>query len=448
MNKLLTALSYMILLALVAGVLAGGYAVYLAIGATIAAVPPVAWLVAGGVVLFAIAFVATGGAISLVRRWWRSTRYVRPTDGLFPLVDLGGGIFFNGNEVGAQTIAAIAAHQRPSAATVARVIDGQYRTINTDVPALAEPTSAALTVAEVVDVDPRTSPHWLLIGSTGSGKTIASYAVLGELARRAACQFVITEPGGVNWGAQTTATNTADIARAILDVQDQMVQRQALLREHDVDHVQDLPQPLPYIVLVAEETETVLDDLRLVDKDARTACVLALRSIARLGRKCGICLVAITQAGTTDVFDAHVRKNMSNVLLFRSQHVTGETWRVSRDVQLAQLPTGSAWSVMHSSVVSFPYVTRPALPQVAQLQRLDGIPVDNWPTTAPVVPVATVVGGCERLEPGREPDAQLAATMRRWYHAGVSKTEICRRVWSYKDGPTWSILDRVLAGEL
>jgi hypothetical protein len=133
----------------------------------------------------------------------------------------------------------------------------------------------------------------------------------------------------------------------------------------------------------------VLDDLRLVDKDTRTACIIALRTIARLGRKCGICLVAVTQAGTTDVFDAHVRKNMSNVLLFRSQHVTGETWRVSRDVQLAQLPTGAAWSVMHNAVVQFPNVTRPALPQVA-LERTEapyngastGIPV-QWPVYRP-----------------------------------------------------------------
>ena len=53
MNRILTALSYMILLALVAGVLGGGYLAYLAIGATIAAVPSVAWLATGGAVLFA-----------------------------------------------------------------------------------------------------------------------------------------------------------------------------------------------------------------------------------------------------------------------------------------------------------------------------------------------------------------------------------------------------------
>jgi len=96
-----------------------------------------------------------------------------------------------------------------------------------------------------------------------------------------------------------------------------------------------------------------------------------------------------------------------------------------------------------------------ALPQVTTLQplRTDGaIAVDNWPTTAPTTAVVSGCDGCgpvvQRLEPGREPDTQLAATMRAWYHAGVSKTAICARTWGYKDGPTWSILDRVLAGEL
>lgn len=459
MNGVLTALSYVIFFVIVGGVLAGGYLAWRVIETTVAAIPPVAWLVAGGGVLFSFVFLVAGGAIYLVRWLAHRSRHVHHKDGLYPLVDLGGGIFYNGNEPGAQSLAALASGRRPTAAAVGRVIDGQYRNLQAqpdpfDVPQIAE-AQQVLSARDVVDVDPREHPHWLLVGSTGSGKTIASYAVLGELARRAACQFVITEPGGVNWGAQCAATNTADIARAILDVQDQMIQRQALLREHDVDHVQDLAQPLPYIVLVAEETESVLDDLRLTDRATRDATIIALRSIARMGRKCGVCLVAVTQSGTTDVFDAHVRRNLSNVLLFRSSHSTGEAWRVSQTVKLAELPTGAAWSVRHSSVVSFPRMARPVLPQVTTLQplRTDGaIAVDNWPTTAPVATVAAVVDGCgpvvQRLEPGREPDAQLAATMRAWYHAGVSKTAICQRVWQYKDGVTWSILDRVLAGEL
>ncbi len=355
---------------------------------------------AGALVTFgAFVFVVAGGSVAIVRWMALRSRMIQHRDGLYPQM-YHSGEYRDVNAPHAQALAVMHQHRgaRAGAASVGRVLDWQAP----DLPQIAEPAQV-LTVQDVVDVDPRTAPHWLLIGSTGSGKTIASYAVLGELARRAACQFVITEPGGVNWGAQTTATNTADIARAILDVQAELERRQALLRAEDVDHVQDLREPLPYLVLVAEETETVLDDLRLVDKDTRTACVIALRSIARLGRKCGICLVAVTQSGTTDVFDSHVRKNMSNVLLFRSQHTTGETWRVSRDVQLAQLPTGAAWSVMHNAVVQFPRVQRPTLPTVQRLELPepvladDGIAIENWPTAQRF---SAVLGGSGGFWPG------------------------------------------------
>lgn len=390
MNKVLTALSYMIVLALVGAVMAGGYAVWRVVETTVSAIPAWMYLAAGAGVLFAAVVVVVGGAMAIVQRMARSNRRIYARDGLYPVLDHGHGHYVNVNEPGAQSLAVLASGRRPTAALAGRVIDGQWRNVNTseNLPALPEPAQA-LTVQDVVDVDPREHPHWLIVGSTGSGKTVASYAVLGELARRAACQFVITEPGGVNWGTQCTATNTRDIAGAILDVQRELERRQQLLRAEDVDHVQDLRQPLPYVVLVAEETETVLDDLRLEDKDTRLACILALRSIARLGRKAGICLVAVTQSGSVDVFDAHVRRNLSNVLLFRSQHTVGETWRVSRDVRLAELPTGAAWSVRHSSVVSFPRMARPALPSVA-VERTeaayngadDGIPV-QWPVYRP-----------------------------------------------------------------
>jgi hypothetical protein len=211
--------------------------------------------------------------------------------------------------------------------------------------------------------------------------------------------------------------------------------------------VADLPEPLPYAVLVLEETEAVLDDLRLTDKDLRTETIIALRSLARMGRKAGCCLVAITQAGAADCFDMHLRKNIGNVLLFRSEHTVGETWRVSRDIRLADLPVGVAYSVAHGRTVQFPPASRPQLPQPA-----GGIAVDNWPTTTVVTPVVGGSGGSgpvvQRLEPGREPSPQLAAQLRSLHASGWSKTALCQATWNYKDGVVWTILDRVLRGEL
>lgn len=453
--KALEAAAWLVLLVIVAGVLAAGYAVWRMVEATVAAIPPVAFLAVGGVVLFAGALVIVGGAIYIVKTLAARSRRMYAKDGLFPVVDHGHGRYVNVNEPGAQSLAVLAAGRRPTAALAGRVIDAQWRNGSApDAPALPAPEPATLTVQQVVDVDPRTAPHWLLVGSTGSGKTIASYAILAELARRAPCQFVITEPAGVNWGRQTMATSTLEIARAIVGVQREMERRQVLLRRFDVDHVQDLADPLPYIVLVAEETETVLDDLRLTDRDTRQACIIALRSIARLGRKAGVCLVAVTQAASADLFDMHVRRNMTNTLLFRSEHTVGETWRVSRDIRLGDLRPGMAYSVQHGSLVQFPRVPRPDL--VAEPLELpepvlasEPIMVVNWPQHGSSVPVlAGSASSGPVLEANAEPDAVLAAAMRSWHASGVSKNEIVRRIWPAKNGVTWSILDRVLSGEL
>lgn len=48
------------------------------------------------------------------------------------------------------------------------------------------------------------------------------------------------------------------------------------------------------------------------------------------------------------------------------------------------------------------------------------------------------------LSANEEPPPELADLMRQWYAAGVSKNEICRRVWPAKNGVTWAILDRIL----
>ena len=404
---------------------------------------------AGALVTFGVfVFLVVGGAVAIVRWMGLKSRAVHPgATGLYPMQYHGPAQYLDLNAPNVQQLAVMHAAGRATSASVGKVLDWQPAPV-AEIPAPVAP----LTPSDVVDVDPRTSPHWLLVGSTGSGKTVASYRILSELTRRNPCQVTICEPGGVNWAGQATATNTKDIAQTIGDVHSELVRRQDLLRSADVDHVQDLTPPLPYVVLVAEETETVLDDLRLTDRATRDATIIALRSIARLGRKCGIVLVAVTQSGTTDVFDSHVRRNLSNVLLFRSDHGMAEMWRLP-GVKLQDLPPGAAYSVRHGAMVSFPMTVRPQLPQLVQpVVGSAGIPVDNWPGYTGCDPVVPVVDGSvpvvQRLEHGRQPDPTTAEQLRRLYADGWSKTRLCLETWGYKDGVVWQYLDAALGGDL
>ena len=405
---------------------------------------------AGALVTFAaFVVIVAGGSIALVRWMALRSRSVHPgATGLYPMQYHGPANYLDLNAPNVQHLAVMHSAGRATSASVGKVLDWQPA----PVPELPAPVAEPLTPGDVCGVDPRTSPHWLLVGSTGSGKTVASYRILSELTRRNPCQVTICEPGGVNWAGQATATNTREIAQTIGDVHGELLRRQDLLRSADVDHVQDLVPPLPYVVLVAEETETVLDDLRLTDRATRDATIIALRSIARLGRKAGIILVAVTQSGTTDVFDSHVRKNIGNVLLFRSEHTVSEMWRLS-GVRLSDLPPGAAYSVRHSAVVNFPLTVRPQLPQLVQpVVGSAGIPVDNWPGYTGCDPVVPVVDGSEavvqRLEHGRQPDPTTAEQLRRLYADGWSKTRLCLETWGYKDGVVWQYLDAALGGDL
>jgi hypothetical protein len=415
------------------------YACYRFIEATIASIPCEAFIILGVVCCASFGLIVSGGSIYIVRWMSYRSRHIFAKNGLYPHVYNGQG-FVNLNEDGSQRIAALSSC-KPSASVISKVAESWQQIGNQDpamIPGPAAESKPTLTVEEVMNSNPKVSPHWLLIGSTGSGKTCASYGILSQLNQLHSCEFVITEPGGVNWGNQAKATKTVDIANVIIDINKEMERRQELLRKNDVDHVSELPNPLPYIVLVSEETDSVFDDLRLTDKALRTAAIIALRGIARMGRKAGVCLVAVSQSGTVDVFDSHVRKNLGNVLLFRSEHTVADAWRVGE--KLNSLRAGMAYSVPHSDFVQFGYQQRPQLAQGAYQKAVQ--------CDTPVVPFVPVLGGCsavvQRLERGCEPDEQLAEQLRQLHQSGTSKTKLCEQVWGYKDGVVFGILNRIL----
>jgi len=404
-------------------------------------IPSAVFTVVGASFAGSVSTMAIGTAGYFVKWLSFKSRQIHHKGGLYPHVHDGVG-YINLNEQGAQTVAALALGGKINPSVSAKIADRLVAMDRRDpalIPGPAADQQGQLTLDEIMAFDPRTSPHWLLVGKTGSGKSTAAYAILSQLNRLHNCEFIVMEPGGVNWGKQAAATKTAEIADVIIKMKEELERRQGLLREHDSEHVADLPQPLPYIVLVTEEMDSVFDDLRLTERAARSAAIVALRAIARMGRKAGICLVAVSQSGTSDVFDAHVRKNLSNVLLFKSEHTVSETWRIGE--RLSDLPPGKAYSVAHGDFVQFPRHKRPQL-----TIKKDYAAACTGATVAPVVTVVSQDKAVvPRLERGCEPDEQLAAELRRLHNEGMSKTKLCEMVWGFKDGSVFSVLNRILS---
>lgn len=408
--------------------------------------------VVAGALAASIAVILVAGTVAVARKLWLWSRTISARNGQFPLIEAGHD-YANYNEPGAQTLAAIAAAAgRVSAPTAARVArehlnpqPPNVRVYKPDAPAL--PAPRVLTLDAITRADPRHHPHWLEIGGTGAGKTIASYYILERLAASGLFQFAICEPGGVHWGNRARAITTYTIAEEIAAMHAEMERRQALLRQHDVGHVYDLPSPLACQMLVIEEIDTVLDDLRMTDKAMRTSTIVKLRGIARMGRAAGICLFAVSQSGTMDVFDSHVRRNMSNVLIFRSQPSVTEAWLIKQS--LMGLSSGQAWSVRHGGLIQFPYTPRPDIIDAVPLQLPQPVAREGTETAynrqleGAVEPVATGCAAVEpilpRLQAREEPDTETAAMMRELYAQGWSLNALCRKLYGYKTD--WALVN-------
>ncbi len=299
-----------------------------------------------------------------------------------------------------------APHRNPQAEIAGALVGGNVNRLPASTPkALGIPATAddvaapgpdaRITVDQALDVDPISRPHVLLIGETGAGKSSASYLLLDRVRQRHRAEVIICERDGINWNDQVATITPAGYVDALSAVETERLRRAELLRAADVDHISRLPVRLPYIVVVIEEAESIYGDLALQDKRLSQTYTMLLRNLASMGRKEGIMLVAITQTGTSQVFDVPTRKQFGTKLIFRSEPAVGDSWGIPREIGLSRLPTGTAYSLSHAALVTFPQVTRPRLP-ISTLYReprlalsadaeSDGLGAADEPSTAAAV---------------------------------------------------------------
>lgn len=417
--------------------------------ATLAAFAP--YLIAAAAVvamLYAIGFAAT----DILRRW-HLRHVVFPTmAGMFPLVK--GGDWYDATPDAVKAVAAwthaqaangVKPQSKPTQAAISAALYGQSIPPPASPPALPERTTFNVRPAafNLGDIDPLTRPHWLLVGQTGSGKSTAVRTIANELSRRYPTEFVICEPGGVDWNSQANAYSDHGIAQAVAAVYAEFERRQEALRHADAPHITALPQIPPYLYLIVEEMEAVLDNLKDLDRDAAITMRVQLRNLARMGRKEGVGLIAVTQVAKADVFDTHVRSNLANVFLFRNAQGVAEMFRLGRQVDLPSLPAGVAYSMAHEQLIQFQPVPRPVLP-LSPVYHEDGttggtnrLATTPQPAFLPLQPVVMEIPGNGAgkllIDHGRGPTSAEAAEMRRLYLHGASLNRLCFQFYGYKD---------------
>lgn len=371
-------------------------------------------------VLSALTFGVAGLVASLVRRAWRwagqEGRY-----GDLPLLPALAGAWPGGDA------SAMGRDRMPSITTMPPAVDSYV---------LPGPGGSAF------DIDPDRFPHVLIVGKSGSGKSTLARHLLDNTTRRYPSEVVICDPGRNNWLEQTSASSTEAIAAAIAAVHGEFSRRQAILGNGGD------PGGWSYVILVVEETESVFERLAFVGDDIEDMARIQLREIARMGRKTRVCLWAITQVAAGEVFDLHVRRNMS-VFCALSEPGVGRMLGVPKEVDLTRLEPGMVFASMVGQVLAFPSARSVRLP-LSPLYR-----EQNGPQ--PVVqPVATgrsgvlepVVAVVERLEPGRAPSPAEAQTIRTLKRQGSSQNQIMFKMWGYKDKVVNDYVRDALEGRL
>lgn len=180
------------------------------------------------------------------------------------------------------------------------------------------------TTGEPVYIDLAKTPHLLVAGSTGSGKSVALNGMLATLLcckQPTDMRLVLIDPKRLEFRAFAdiphllfpVVTESARAVQVLKWLTQEMERRYALMAEVGVRNIGELaktPERLPYIVVVIDE----LADLMMT---AGKQVEESLARLAQMARACGIHLLVATQRPSVDVITGLIKVNFPSRIAFR-----------------------------------------------------------------------------------------------------------------------------------
>lgn len=179
---------------------------------------------------------------------------------------------------------------------------------------------------EEVIWDPTVSPHLLLAGSCGSGKSVVQrniifhciqnpdkWSVIGIDLKR----VELAEYKKYDSTVESIATTIQESFDAIEDVHQRMFDRYELMEKQGVNNYQDLKETPRAVMLVIDELYVLLAPLERKtleqekEEPLREIMSKKLEEIARLGRAAGIHLAISSQRPDATVFGGEFKQNIS-----------------------------------------------------------------------------------------------------------------------------------------
>jgi transitional endoplasmic reticulum ATPase len=197
---------------------------------------------------------------------------------------------------------------------------------------LATRPDAVVGAQEDVYLDLADTPHALIVGGTGGGKSVVVTTLLIQWLK-AGHLAVILDPKRVGFnrfkgkrGALRVATDIYDIRDTIVAIRGEMDARYARMEATGLDNIMDLPEgerPRPLLAVIDEASEAM--NVEKVSRDdaegqARNEAAMKIRaevsSIARLGRAAGVHVITLTQrADVQDGLAGSTRNNLEARIL-------------------------------------------------------------------------------------------------------------------------------------
>ena len=219
-------------------------------------------------------------------------------------------------------------------------------------------------------------PHLLISGRTGSGKSTQLRSILTALISAISSDELHLYMADLKLAefqfyrnvehVKKLCINKSEIKKMLTKLMNELERRQKLLVEHEVTHVKDLPNKLPYIIICIDEVATLKKDDAIMDD---------LEEISNRGRALGLYLILSILRPDREILDGKLKNNLNVVMGFRCKDLINA--RVIGTPGAEKLTNKGRFLIDIETIEGLPEIQAPLLEEVELKKILKGYKVER-----------------------------------------------------------------------
>lgn len=174
---------------------------------------------------------------------------------------------------------------------------------------------------QMYSINPKETTHFGIVGATGTGKTAYMGNLLMAYVLRFKQRFIILDgKGGADWSKyrdmiEYQTLDYTNIGTIVGQLETQRQHRQHKLNELGINSIWQAEKPPKAIFVMIDEFGSVMDSLRLKDKNQYKEVELTLSNLLRLSRSTGIYFIFCDQDPTK--WPSSMAANLTDNLCFK-----------------------------------------------------------------------------------------------------------------------------------